>query len=135
MNVCREYINRHKAISWVLLAVLLVQIIFPLHFHLHHDTNSEINGHQHIVDSHVLTDTQGTQHLADEDTHIIKTTPDVISKQNTDTGFDFVLLVSLLIVLSIVPLIISRLRQTIENSFRSFYYYDLAPPLRAPPAI
>lgn len=134
MTFCRKYFNRYLAVSWLVLAVLLIQIVFPLYFHLHHDLNAEAGEHVHIIDSHLLTDKQASEHLADEDTRILKTTPDVINKQNTDTGFVIALMLCLLIVLAVKRPLVIRLRQLKQNNHCHFFYYDLAPPLRAPPA-
>ena len=115
--------------------MLMVQTIFPINVHLHHGASSELDGHEHIVDSHLPTDIQATQEHLSKDIHILKTTPDVISKQNTDTGFFLALMICLTVVLSGLPPIISRRWQTKRNRITHFLYYDLAPPLRAPPVL
>lgn len=135
MNIWRNYFKRNRVISWLLVTALLVQILFPLSFHLHHDVSPVTAGHDHVIDSHLLFDSQVIEHLAVEDTHELKTAMETIVKQSTDTDFVFLLFACLLTLLASILPIVNRLWQTARNSFSHFFYYDLAPPLRAPPAI
>jgi hypothetical protein len=135
MSIWRNCFKRYRAISWLLVTALLIQMLFPLSFHLHHDVSPVTAGHDHVIDSHLLSDSQLTEHHADEDTQELKTAMDAILKQSMDTGFVFILFVCLLTQLATVLPIVNRLWQTARNSYSHFFYYDLAPPLRAPPAI
>ena len=135
MSIWSNCFKRNRAISWLLVAALLVQMLFPLTFHLHHDISPVTAGHDHVIDSHLLFDSQVIEHLAVEDTQELKTAMEAFVKQSTDTGFVLILFVCLLTLLATVLPIVNRLWQTARNSFSHFFYYDLAPPLRAPPAI
>jgi pheromone shutdown protein TraB len=135
MSIWRNCFKRYRAISWVVVTALLIQMLFPLSFHLHHDVSPVTAGHDHVIDSHLLSDNQVTEHLADEDTQELKTTMEAIVKQGVDTGLVFILFVCLLTLMSTVLPIVNHLWQTARNSFSHFFYYVLAPPLRAPPAI
>ncbi len=135
MNNWRIYILHYRTSSWLLVAVLLMQTVFPVHFHLHHSDNTSPQEHAHVVDSHLLTDSQASEHHADEDTHPLKTSPDAIAKQNMDTGFVATLAVSLIVLFSIfLPALTHNWRRT-QNLVNHSRYYKLAPPLRAPPSI
>ena len=134
MSNWRNHIKHYRASSWLLVAVLLVQTVFPIHFHLHHSDNTVPQDHEHVIDSHLLNDSQATEHHVDEDAHALKTSPDVIAKQNTDTGFVFTLAVCLIALFTLVPPLLVHHWRRAQNFVRYSLYYCLAPPLRAPPS-
>lgn len=135
MKSLRAGILRHQIINRLLIAALLVQVLLPMHFHLHHDADPGVQGHKHVVDSHVLIDSKATEHLADGETHTLKSTPDAIAKHKTDTGVIFALMVCLLVLLPLALLMVNRQWRDIREFVHHSFYYYLAPPLRAPPAV
>ena len=135
MSDWRNCIKHYRASSWLLVAILFVQIVFPLHFHMHHDDKANSQEHVHIIDSHLITDQQEPGHHADENAHTLKTSPDVIAKQSADTSFVIILTVGLMSLFSLVlPLLVHHWRRA-QNFVPYSLYYRLAPPLRAPPSI
>lgn len=133
MGFLRTCIQRYGVISWLLLAVLLLQLMFPLHFHLHHEVDAGEHGHAHVIDAHLPTDDALGHHL-DEGAETFKVTPDIILKKNMDSSFGFALFACLIILLPAILAVRSRLWRASGDLHYHFLYYDLAPPLRAPPA-
>jgi len=131
----RKYIKRYRNISWLLVVALLLQVLFPLHYHLHHDASPLTQNYEHVVHSHSIDDSKVTEHITLTDIHELKITPDVVAKQDTNNGFTITLFICLLILLPAALTFINRLWLATRNNFIRYFYYDLAPPLRAPPAV
>ncbi len=131
----RRCIQHYPAIGLLLVVTLVVQLLFQLRFHLHHDPNPQSQGHEHVIDFHVLVDDHETDHNGQENVHELKSAPDAIVKKflGGDTGFLFS--VCLLLLFPVVIIAINRQWSLPRNSVIHSLYYGLAPPLRAPPAL
>lgn len=131
MRALWQTIINYKSISWILVAALVMTVLLPAHYHLHHLHNVDTTGHVHVVDLHLLADNGGHAHHH-EDTSIISATPDAIVK--TDKSV-FSLFIPLAVVLVVILTCSHRARLRYEpgdkDPIRHCAYFS--PPLRAPP--
>lgn len=133
MDAFRQCINRCRTVVWLLVITFLEQTFIPLRFHLHHDDIRTAHVHEHKVDFHLYVDYQDDHHK-DENTHELKTTPDIINKQNTAINLVFALFFCLLSLLLTNISVLNRHWLTIRKFFFRSFYFGLSPPSRAPPA-
>lgn len=122
-----------QAKSWLLIIMVSVQLFTQSHFHLHHVNSDK---HVHAVDLHLLSDNHsGTQHGHDN-THELKSAPDILIKKNPvlDNASVFVLSVFLFVLFSVRLTDINRYWSSPQYLYPINLYYGLSPPLRAPPA-
>ena len=132
MHPLWQTIIHYRPIAWALVAALLLTMLMPAHYHLHHLNDIDPAEHAHVVDLHLITDNGGHVHH-DEDTSIIAATPDVIVK--TDKSFFsvfFPLAVFLILLLTLADKVRLKQRDNRIRLFRPYHYYS--PPLRAPPS-
>ena len=127
--------GRSRIFDIFLITSLLVNILIPYQYHLHHIYNYDSLSHDHIVDFHLLTDSLPDDDHSDKDKQDLKTRLDVITKQNIDTGKYIISLVFLFTQSNFNFSIFNRLRHPTHDSFIRYYSYGLAPPLRAPPVL
>jgi hypothetical protein len=136
MEIWRNYIRNHKAICWLLVSALILQLLIQLQFHLHHEDPQQIITDQaHVVDYHLFTDSHSEGHPDHENTHEFKSTPDVIVKKSIDTNFSIVLAGCLLLLITLNLLVRKQQWLLPKNHLTHNLYYGLAPPSRGPPAI
>lgn len=135
MKSWRKQINSSYMISWLLVIMLVIQLFFQLQFHLHHSDTTNLNAHDHVIDFHVLADIHEIDHLTQGNAHELNSTPDGIAKKSLDSNFIFILSLCLLILFHITRCITIQKSALFRNPIIRNIYYDLAPPLRAPPAI
>ncbi len=129
MNYTNKTSLRYKVITRLLICVLFVQVLFPLQIHMHHDSDTAAHGH-HVVDYHnkVVGD---INELDEEYTHSLEITSNFIAKKSLN-DFQFALLFTLVFfgLISISPF---YQRRTRSASVLHRNYFQLSPPLRAPP--
>jgi hypothetical protein len=122
----------YRPVSWLLVVVLLMAMLMPAHYHLHHLSDIDPAEHAHVLDLHLIAESKGHAHH-DEDTSIIAATPDVIVKTDSSMLASFVPLALFLLLLSTLA---DKLRLRYGHCgvrlVRQHHYYS--PPLRAPPA-
>jgi hypothetical protein len=131
----RKCINRYQGVCLLLVAALLLQILFPLHIHLHHASSSVTQESNHVIHTHILSDGQIADHNTVDADHEIKVTQDVVAKQDKNSGNVFIFIACLLILLTTVITLVNRLWMETRNFCIRYHYYILAPPLRAPPVV
>ncbi len=131
MNIRHKQIINYKSIGWLLVAAILLNILLPAHYHLHHVFSGNSVTHDHIIDLHLITEKTGQSHH-DEDTTIVTAAPDGIVKKSNPAFFPFNLLTILLVLLPLINYQ-TRLRLNYGNIDLKQIYYHLSPPLRAPP--
>ena len=134
MEYLGRCIKKYRAINYLLVAVLLIKLLFPLHFHIYHDIEHGAGSFHHVIDFHLLNDGQLNEHHPDKNSHELKTIQLVITKQVEEFNLSFLLFVCLLILPISILSIRCRLKLKESNSFRFYNHYILSPPLRAPPA-
>ena len=109
-----------------------MQVLFPIQVHMHHESDvASHNSEHHIVDYHnkVIGDIDQS---IEEFTHTIETTSNFIAKKTLDNTVKFVLLFSLiLIAITSGTSYFQRLYKSAPIISRD--YFQLSPPLRAPP--
>ena len=111
--------------------MMLLAVVMPAHYHLHHIDGIDTADHDHVLDLHLITDGHGHAHH-DDDISIIAATPDVIVK--TDKS-----LLALFVPLGLVLLLLltradkTRLRHGYDGADLIRHYRCCSPPLRAPP--
>jgi hypothetical protein len=118
----------------VMIAALLIQIILPLQFHLHHGEEPQGKGHEHVLDYHLIIDEQISDHEQNHDAHKINLSKDLLTKKDGDNRLSFYFIASLLIKIS-VNASPSMWSGIFYQPFSYFNYFILSPPLRAPPAV
>ncbi len=138
MSAERKSVNIHKALSWLLIASILLVTFLPAHYHLHHlyDDNTfnvAATAHTHVIDLHVLSDDIGQSHHSDEATSIA-VTPDGIRKNSHPDFFPFILLTILLLLVHTLSKRINILLCHITTGHKKHHPY-FTPLLRAPPLI
>lgn len=107
-------------------------MLMPAHYHLHHLNDTDPAEHAHVLDLHLISDSNRNAHH-DEDTSIIAATPDVIVKTVNSLLASFVLLALFLLMLStLAEKVRLRYSHCGVRLVRQYHYYS--PPLRAPPA-
>ena len=122
-----------RAISSLLIAVILFTALVPAHYHLHHVHVADANTHEHehAIDLHLLTANVDQSHH-DETTSIFSATPDVIVKKGSFDVFPYLLLTLTLLLLTLYHRTRVRPRESSIGGKLRFPYFS--PPLRAPPA-
>ena len=134
MRAFREIIRQYRGIAWLLSTALVLHLICQLQFHLHHGDN-DFGEEDHLIDYHIVTDTHPVGHPSHEDTHELKSTPDVILKKNISPESIYLPVAFLLLLISAIELRRSVSNIPHRNKLYRYQYYGLAPPTRAPPAI
>lgn len=135
--------NIRQLISYLLMAAILVAIVFPAHYHIHHLSNDNDLGvdagvspltsatsHAHTIDLHVLAEKVGQSHH-DEATSIAISPDGIVNKSKTDF-FPFILLA---VVLLLMPMLrqCSNVYLNYARTSNKQRYPNFIPPLRAPP--
>jgi hypothetical protein len=114
-----------------LVTALLITVLLPAHYHLHHLHSLDTASHAHVVDLHLIADNSGHAHHY-ENTSIISATPDAIVK--TDKSV-FSLFIPLAIVLVLILTCSHRVwlghKSGAITRIRHNTYFS--PPSRAPP--
>ena len=111
---------------------LVLAMLMPAHYHLHHLNDIDTAEHDHVLDLHLIADRHGHAHH-DEDTSIIAATPDVIVKTDKPLLVSFVPLgLVLLLLLTLVDKVSLKCCHHGVRLLRQYRYYS--PPLRAPPS-
>lgn len=133
MNRSNNNPSHQTVIACLLMFALFVQVLFPIQVHMHHETDmgSHHHGEQHFIDYHnkVIGD---IDHSLEEHIHTIETTSDFIAKKNLDNKSKFALIFTLvLLALATGTAYYQRRYKFIPVTFQK--YFQLSPPLRAPP--
>lgn len=120
-------------IGWTLIVALLLALVVPVHYHLHHNELPQSDasaGHGHAADLHILVGSDESHHP--DGGHVLTSTPDITSK---NIGVQLPVFFALLAVALLVPAGMQVVRpvrlaqpQRIPRSNR-----HTTPPLRAPP--
>jgi len=121
----------YRSISWILVAALLLTVLLPAHYHLHHLHSIDTAGYAHVVDLHLIADNSGHAHHH-ENTSIISATPDAIVKTDKSVFSFFTPLAAVLVL--ILARVLSRLDDYEPGDIilvRHDAYFS--PLLRAPP--
>lgn len=137
MDTWRKLVFSNKSVSWLALLAIVMMSLFPAHIHLHHDDHAfssphvEVTNqsHDHTSVLHIVADTTG--HLDHDNETVVPATSDsLIKKVNLNPVF-LAILISLFVFLNI---------NSLPNKFHAFIfkhlrkiYFDISPPLRAPP--
>ena len=132
MHDLRKLISSYKVICWALIASVLILVLFPSHMHLHHDQEVAPSSHKHVVDVHVGIDIQDQAHH-DGATVMDNNSSLMLTKKMNDNPIGMLLLVLVLLVLPIFRIINRYRRFNTVSLFGS--YYQISPPLRAPPTL
>lgn len=121
-------ILHYKSVSWLVIAAVLMLTLIPVHLHFHHAEDDAMVTHE--VDLHVVAGS--ADHSHDEDTHILKASPDAMAKK-LDGNIAILLPVALLfLILSAVQSHHAGWLYSTPAQTR-FSYHHLIPYLRAPP--
>lgn len=129
MNHTNKTSLRYKVITRLLICVLFVQVLFPLQVHMHHDSDTASHGH-HVVDYHnkIVVD---IDELDEGYTHSLEITSNFIAKK-TMHDVQFALLFAL-VFLGLLSISTYYQRRTRSTPVLQRNYFQLSPPLRAPP--
>lgn len=133
MDALRNINKQNQALCSLVALALLVQLLFPLNFHMHHNADNSSQGHHHSIDFHAMNDGVANEHLADQDAVEININQDIFTKKDGDRGTGFLFLTFILMLLPVIVHIINRWRLAGKTFFARYIYYSLSPPLRAPP--
>ena len=132
MDYWRKIGQKHKAISWLLIAALAFLTVLPAHVHLHHVENPTAAGHEHthLVDMHIYSSELSPAHH--DETQVLMATPDGMIK-SLDFKISPILIFAILI--AIVSLALARFtpRQKSDIFLPIEQTYHFNPPLRGPP--
>ncbi len=131
MHIWRKIISGHKTVSWLLLVALLGLMTLPTHMHLHHNEQSSSISHDHAIDLHVIYEQIDQGHH--DEAAVIDTITDFLIKHLNDSPLVAFILV-LFVLTAIAVRLIIRHRLVNHIHFR-YFYYQFAPPLRAPPLL
>lgn len=118
-----------KSICYLLIAIVLELCLIPTHMHLHHDVDHTSASHSHSMDVHLFTD-QFNQDHHNNATQIDPDSAVSINKLNDFTPIVFFLFTLVFI------LFVPRKNTQPHTDFQPYslkYFYNLTPPLRAPP--
>lgn len=121
------------AISWALVAALLVSTLLPAYFHLHHADAAAVESssdHKHVADIHVYADS----HDADvhDGGHAVDPAPDITFKKAGAQLPLWALLLTLCIVLPLGGPTFCCSRLALNHRLLRLNRHTI-PPLRAPP--
>jgi hypothetical protein len=102
----------------------------PHHYHLHHDAASDPLQHAHSIHLHILSDANGDAHH--DQATALKATPNVLAKSVGDNPLNVAFA---LILLALLPVREPRIRLRLGHAWARLRpaFYQLSPPLRAPP--
>jgi hypothetical protein len=118
----------YKSINWFVMAAIVALAVIPVHLHFHHIEDAAAV--THAVDLHV--DAGAADHSHHDDTHILKASPDAVTKK-----LDGKLVTLFLLALSLSYLLVESARRVawLKEASRhpSRSHHHLTPPLRAPP--
>ena len=132
MDCSNKKLFSYKFISRLLTCVLFAQVLFPIQIYVHHESGTANHDNEdHVIDYHnkVIGD---IEHSTEEYTHSIEITSNFIAKKVMDNAFQFALVFTL--VLSGLLSIASHYQRRIKlNPVLYRNYFQLSPPLRAPP--
>ena len=120
-------------IHGMLILALLVQMLLPLHFHMHHDAVPDI--YEHKIHAHTSMDYHTDTVSESGVIHEIKSMPDTLVKQIKDTGTASALFICLIFLLPVISAVVRSYWPALNNQLFHYYYYSLSPPLRAPPTL
>ena len=140
MSTFHKPVAKHKPVSWMLIAAILLVTILPAHYHLHHLYSDDMHNadagitpasHAHTMDLHLLTDTAGQSHH-EEDVTSIAASPDTVINKSAPLFSPIILLAVILALLPSLskPVFIQPANRNI--GFKKLYLY-FSPLLRAPP--
>ena len=118
------------SITWVVILAVAVLTLAPHHYHLHHGSGPDPAHHVHEIDLHIFSDISYEAHH--DEAIVLELTPDGLLKPKGDNPLTLLLCVFLLV----LPLVVEsqsryRLARAAPPSHPA--YYQLSPPLRAPP--
>jgi hypothetical protein len=126
----------YKSMSWLLVAAILLIVILPAHYHLHHlhgDNmhSATVDVPAHVFDFHLLIDSAGQSHH-NEDAISIVASPDGIVKKSNPVFAPFIFLA---IVLVLFPILNKQIKTRIDYKYINLKqsYPHFRPLLRAPP--
>jgi hypothetical protein len=132
--IITRQINTREAISWLLIAAILLVAFLPAHYHLHHlyddDFSSAGAAHAHVIDLHVMNELNGQSHH--DEAASIAALPDVLMKKTNPDFFPFILLAMVLLLLPVFNRQINIQLNSRSAKFKQRYHH-FAPPLRSPP--
>jgi len=131
MNLWRTLNDGNKAISWLLIAVILAIVVLPTHMHLHHVDETPSASHHHAMDLHVIYEQLGDGHH--DNAAVIDNVTDFLIKQLNDNPLLLAILVILVLTIALVRFF-TRHRLVNNIGLRQDCYL-LSPPLRAPPIL
>ncbi len=130
MFLLRKQKSLLKSVSWAISLAILVVTLIPVHFHLHHKNDPQLNGHSHVADLH-LKNEEKIESLCEDDAIVYtKAAPD---KQPYRGFLPLVILSSLSLPLPEYTGNLLHLAVPLHNQLKTSYQY-FSPPLRAPPA-
>ncbi len=130
MFLLRKQKSLLKSVSWVISLAILVVTLIPVHFHLHHKNDPQLNGHSHVADLH-FKNKEKIDSLCEEDAIVYtKAAPD---KQPNNAFLPLAILSTLSLPLPEYQGKLIHLSAPLHYRLKSSYQY-FSPPLRAPPA-
>jgi len=139
MQTWRKFIHRHKSVSWLIAAAVVILTLTPLHMHLHHDVETDTShavghispdAHGHTSAVHTVTDTNG--HDGHDEVTVISVMSDSLVKKNSFNPAFLAVLVSIFVFLALA--LTSHHFRPLVASVPRKWHLSLSPPLRAPPA-
>ena len=132
MDLFRNKIQRFQFVSGLIMTALVIQLIFPVHVHMHHD-NSSVEGNSHIIDFHLQGDNQLYEHATEEGVHELDTSPYAIIKKVVNTDLLVFLAAALIIFMAIRLPAVNRYWLLARHTLNCIYHTYFRPLLRAPP--
>lgn len=129
MNHKKPKILYLKSVAWLVIASFILATVLPLHYHLEHESNTELTSHGHVVDLHSLADKSEPSHF-DEENDGFAVSPDGTVKNQSK--------ILLALLLAFLFLVIPVLRLTTIRSHIFYFkikqsFYLNSALLRAPP--
>ena len=120
------------SIAWLMVAAVLALTLAPHHYHLHHGSASDAVAHEHTIDLHLLSDINDEAHH--DEAIVFELTPDGLLKPLSDNPLNLLLSAFLL---ALLPLVDSGIRHRLQRKATRLRqaFYQLSPPLRAPPRL
>ncbi|MCK4744408.1 MAG: hypothetical protein KAT25_11355 [Sulfuriflexus sp.] len=140
MNTWRKLVFSKKSISWLALIAIAMLSLFPAHIHLQHDndafssshTEMTSQSHEHGTIVHVVADTTShTGHTGHDNETIVPATSDSLIKKVNLNPIFLAILIGFFVFLRI-NFLPHKFHTFIFKSLRKIYF-DISPPLRAPP--
>lgn len=125
-----------KSIGLLLVFAIILQFMVQLQVHIHHEEHANVvTKDDHVIDYHMITEINSHEPSSSEDVHELKTSPDIILKKTLGLDVTFLFLILFLVVASITQVRSKPIWEYSKNKLIHKFYYSLAPPSRAPPAI